>query len=77
MPHKLQVVLPDRLAREVRAVSRRRRIPMGQLIREGLEERLERERNGSPSEFWASIRGLASSDETDLSSRVDEIVYGE
>ncbi len=77
MSVKFQITLPDALAAQIRVAARRAKVPRAEFIRECVQERLRdlngRRPGGDP---FASIRGIVDSDETDLSSRVDEIVYG-
>ena len=74
---KFQMVLPEELGMRLRAVATRKRVPLARLIRETMEKRiqeLEDEQGVSP--LFERLRGLgASVTETDLSGRVDEILY--
>lgn len=78
MSVKFQITLPDELAFRLKREAARRKIPLAQFIRETMDREL---RNGKSktggNRFLASIRGIARNcHETDLSSRVDEILYG-
>lgn len=77
MSVKFQITLPDSLAAQISVAARRLKVPRAEFIRDCVEQRL-RELNGRrpPQDPFASIRGILDSDETDLSTRVDEIVYG-
>ena len=56
----------------------RQRIPLAEFIRETMEERLRGMAAGEASKDpFANIRDLVDSPETDLASRVDEILYGD
>lgn len=58
----------------IKRTASRLQIPVAEFVREAVRDKL---RGGKPehSEFLASITGIADSEETDLSSRVDEILY--
>ena len=74
---KFQMVLPEELGMRLKAVAARERIPLARLIRETMEKRvqeMENERGAPP--LFERLRGLgAGVNETDLSGRVDEILY--
>jgi len=76
MSVKFQIVLPETLAADLKITARRLKIPRAQLIRDSLEWRLRELKNTKFKDPFASITGIADTEETDLSSRVDEIVYG-
>jgi metal-responsive CopG/Arc/MetJ family transcriptional regulator len=74
---KFQITLPDPLAAQIQITARRLRVPRAEFIRDCVEHRLRELKNSKrPWDPFASITGIADTDETDLSSRVDEIVYG-
>jgi len=78
MSVKYQITLPDDLAIELKQTAERLKIPLAQLIRETMEQRLRAtkgQRTSKPNHPLASIIGLVDSDERDLASRVDEILY--
>jgi len=74
---KFQITLPDSLAAQIQVAARRLKVPRAEFIRDCVEQRLRelngRRRRGDP---FASITGIVDTDETDLASRIDEIVYG-
>jgi hypothetical protein len=75
---KFQVTLPDDFAEEARTVSARLKIPLAQFIRDSMQQRLNelrREKNGKPR-FLERFSGIIDTGETDLASRVDELLYG-
>ena len=76
MSIKYQITLPDGLASELKATAERLKMPLAELIRETMQRRLQELKAGDRSDPFASITGLVKSDETDLSQRVDEILYG-
>lgn len=75
MSTKFQLVLPDDLAAEIKQEASRLALPAAELIRESVRERLRRERAHRGRTPLSSIIGLVDGDETDLSSRVDELLY--
>ena len=71
------MTLPDELAFQLKEAAARLRIPLAQFIRETMEEKLRQAKpDEPPRDPFASIRGIVDSPETDLSTRVDEILYG-
>ncbi len=78
MSVKYQITLPDDLALELRQTAARFKIPLAQFIRETMEQRLKAAkatRKTSPKHPLASIVGLLDGEDSDLASRVDEILY--
>jgi hypothetical protein len=74
MSVKFQITLPDELAYQLKRAAAQRKTPLAQFIRETMQDKLsEPPRRNS---FLDRIKGIVDSDETDLSSRVDEILYG-
>lgn len=77
MSVKFQITLPDALATQIQIAARRLKVPRAEFIRDAVAQRLRELNNREPDwDPFASIRGIADTEETDLSSRVDEIVYG-
>lgn len=76
MSVKFQVTLPETLAADLKRTAKRLKIPRAQFIREAIERRLRELKNTKFNDPFASITGIADTEETDLSGRVDEIVYG-
>ncbi|MCP5120031.1 MAG: ribbon-helix-helix domain-containing protein [bacterium] len=76
MSVRFQLTMPEDLAERLKQAAERQRIPLAEFIRETMEERL-RAMDGSENsqDPFASVRGLVDSPETDLASRVDEILY--
>jgi hypothetical protein len=75
MSVKFQITLPDDLASAMKRAAAQQRIPLALLIRETMEIKLRELNSHSQKDPFASIDGIADIDETDLSSRVDEILY--
>jgi len=63
------------LAAEWKAAAAARRTPLAQFIRETMKEKLSQIKSGDARDPLAWMDGLAESGETDLASRVDEILY--
>lgn len=77
MSVKFQITLPDRLAAQIQVAARRAKVSRAEYIRDCVEERLRETDGRRPStDPLASITGIGDSEETDLASRVDEILYG-
>jgi hypothetical protein len=75
---KYQITLPEPLAQEMRTAADRLKIPLAQFIREAMEDRLRelkvsKKRKAGPLDW---MKGMAKGiKDTDLASRVDEILY--
>jgi hypothetical protein len=76
MSVKYQITLPGSLAAELKATAARLKIPLAKLIRDTMQQRLSELRSRERGDPFASITGIVNSGETDLSQRVDEILYG-
>jgi hypothetical protein len=72
----IQVVLPEELAREVEAAAARLNIPAGEYVKESVERRLQESHRKTSTSFLDRFTGIIDTPETDLASRVDEILYG-
>ena len=73
MSRKIQITLPDDLVADLKREAARLGIPLAEFIRQTMKECLrKRKRDANP---LASITGLVDSDERDLASRVDEVLY--
>jgi hypothetical protein len=75
MSVKYQITLPVDLYVELKATSARRGMPLAEFIRETMEERLRREGQSCETNPFASITGILNQAPSDLSERVDEILY--
>ena len=77
MSVKYQITLPDPLAEEMRAAATRLKIPLAQFIRETMEDKLRelksKRRKDQPLAWMRKLR--VDIPDTDLASRVDEILY--
>lgn len=78
MSVKFQVTLPDSLMAQLKVESRRLKISVAELIRQTMHDSLSKRWKSQKESFFDSITGLITDcKETDLASRVDEILYGE
>ena len=75
MSVKFQITLPEDLAAELKATAAALGVPPAQLIRETMEQHLAAAKTRSAQDPFAWMDGLAATEETDLASRVDEILY--
>ena len=75
---KFQVTFPDAFAEEARIVSARLKIPLAQFIRDSMEQRLRdlRDQSIGHRRLLERFQGVIDTGETDLASRVDDILYG-
>ena len=74
MSLKFQITLPEELAAELRAAATRKGVPLAAFIRQTMQERLQEAKVPTADPFdW--MDGLAETEETDVASRVDEILY--
>ena len=79
MATKFQITFQEDFVEEARSVAARLRIPLAQFIRESMQQRmneLRQEKRGTPR-FLERFSGVIDTGETDLASRVDEILYGD
>ena len=76
MSIKYQIVLPDDLSQAMRVTAARLKIPLAQFIRETMEDRLRemKAKSGERPLAWMEKLRVDIPD-TDLASRVDEILY--
>jgi len=77
MSVKYQITLPEPLAEEMRATAARLKVPLAQFIRETMEDKLRdlksRKCGERPLEWMEKLR--VDIPDTDLSSRIDGILY--
>jgi hypothetical protein len=74
MSVKFQITLPDDLAQALKQTASREKLPLAQFIRETMVARLGQSRPSGGDPFH-SITNLVEAADTDLSGRVDEILY--
>ena len=74
MSVKFQITLPELLMTELKRSADTAGVSVAELIRQTMQDRLRRDSKGKSDPF-DSITGLADSDDTDLASRVDEVLY--
>ena len=75
MSRKFQITLPDDLADELKAAAAQVGVPLAELIRETMRERLRSRDKPTGAVPLAAVTGIVDSDETDLAARVDEVLY--
>ena len=77
MSLKFQVTLPGELASDMKATAAQLKIPLAQFIRETMQDRLReikaQRKSEAPFEWMKKLR--VDIPDTDLASRVDEILY--
>jgi hypothetical protein len=74
---KFQVTLPIDFAKELKAAAARQGIPLAEWIRTAMQAELERVRRREPARTGHWLDNIVIDDEPDVSSRIDEILYGE
>jgi hypothetical protein len=72
---KVQITLPDDLASALKREASRHKVPVAQLIRETIESRLRQSQPSRRGDPFTSITNLVDAPDSDLSERVDEILY--
>lgn len=77
MSVKFQMVLPDDLAEDLKRKAAALDIPAAQLVRESVRLRLNQLSEEKGKHPFGDLIGLAKMSESDLSTRVDEVVYDE
>lgn len=75
MSLKFQITLPEDLAAEMKAAAASVGISCAQFIRQSMEEKLVAVTSGKSKDPFAWMDGLADLNETDLASRIDEVLY--
>ena len=75
MSRKFQITLPDDLASDLKREAAKLGIPLAELVRQTMKERLRRSTPDRAANPLASITGIIDSEESHLAARVDEIVY--
>ncbi len=75
MSVKFQITIGEDLAAELRAAARKHNVSLAEFIRETMRERLRAARKSRSEDPFAWMDGLAKLPDTDLSSRVDELLY--
>ena len=75
---KFQVTLPVELATELKAAAQIRGIPLAEWIRMTMERELRQPTSPRNGSFFEWLQNTTIDDpETNVSSRIDEILYGE
>ena len=73
---KFQVTLPIDFAGQLKSAAERQGIPLAEWIRVTMQAELQRflQQEAEPSKHW--LLDMNVDDEPDVSSRIDEILYG-
>jgi hypothetical protein len=77
MSVKFQITLPEQLMAELKRESEKTGVSVAELIRHTMDDRLRAGRRPLKRDPFEAIDGLVASDETDLASQVDRILYHE
>ena len=72
----IQVMLPEELARKLEQAAAKLNMPAEEFVKETVEKRLNEIATAPQPDFIDWLCGRANIPDTDLASRVDEIVYG-
>jgi chorismate-pyruvate lyase len=75
MSRKFQITLPEELSAEMKTAASRMNMPLGQFIRQTMQEKLREVKAAKGADPFAWMDGLAETEETDLASRIDEILH--
>jgi hypothetical protein len=75
MSVKFQVTLPETVLAELKQESAKMGVPVAEFIRQTIDDRLRKRERVPRADPFDGIDGLVDSGETDLTSRVDEILY--
>jgi len=75
MSVKFQVTLPEPLLIDLKRVADEEKLSVAELIRQTMSDRLRMHRRTAKTDPFDDITDLVDSEETDLASRVDEILY--
>ena len=75
MSVKFQVTLPESLMAKLKRSADAAGVSVAELIRQTMQDQLRRDSQKRKSDPFDSITGLVDSDETDLASRIDEVLY--
>jgi hypothetical protein len=74
---KFQITINEDLAAELRSAAKKHNVSLAEFIRQTMRERLRAARESGPQDPFAWMDGLAKAPDTDLSTRVDELLYGD
>ena len=74
---KFQVTLPIDFAGQLKSAAERQGIPLAEWIRVAMQAELQRfrQQEAKPARHW--LLEMEVDDEPDVSSRIDQILYGE
>jgi len=72
---KFQITVPEPLMAEMKNAAEKTGVSVAELIRQTMHDSLQKKKRSSKVVFFDSITGLVDSDETDLASQVDQVLY--
>jgi hypothetical protein len=75
MSVKFQVTLSEPLMEELKRAAEEMGISAAELIRQTMSDQLRNSNQGPKIDPFDSITGLVESDEADLASQVDQVLY--
>ena len=75
MSVKFQVTFSESMMAELKRSAEEMELSVAELIRQTMEGQLARDNRKTQNDPFESITGLVDSDETDLASRIDEVLY--
>jgi hypothetical protein len=75
MSVRVQVTLPDDVARELKREAAKRKMPVSEVVKEKLSDRAPHRRKSKADNPFAAITGLLKGEDRDLAARVDEVLY--
>jgi metal-responsive CopG/Arc/MetJ family transcriptional regulator len=75
MSVRFQITVPEWLMAELKRSADSAGISVAELIRQIMQDRLRRDSRKSKGDPFVSITELVDSDETDLASRIDEVLH--
>ncbi len=75
MSLKFQITLSESLMAELKLAADKMGVSVAELIRQTMRDSIQKKSRAPKSDPFDSITGLVDSEETDLASRVDEVLY--
>ena len=75
MSVKFQITLPEALLAQMKRGAEERGVSVAEFIRQTMEDQLGRHTRKAHTDPFASITGLVDSEEIDLASQIDQVLY--
>ena len=75
MSVKFQITLPEILMAELKRAAEEMGVSAAELIRQTMSDRLRSSSQGPEIDPFSSITGLVQSEEADLASQIDQVLY--